>query len=324
MFLFDQASGLSGVFNSANFILPLNDLGSGAVDLSLGRGTGAATFTRATSATTFDVTGTRITVGAGVARSYYDPVTHQYLGYLSEGAATNYFLNSGAPVTQTISLGTGTYTTWIEGAGSITTSAGTATATGYGVATSGTPNTITVTVAGTVVFTVAGTVTIAQVENTAFPTSYIATAGAAVTRNADMLTYSATSVSAIGSVYMELSLSTPALTSATTKFALNQGVGAFGLYESSSTMVGTLFGVANPLTAATSASAKVGARYATSNYAIAVNSTLTTSANATVPAAPSTIAIGSDGSTQQFYGNIKNVRFWQTTLTDSILQAITA
>jgi hypothetical protein len=73
----------------ASFIAPFNDLGNGQVDTSLLVGTGSATFTRATTATTVNSSGTIVSVASGVARSYYDPTTLAYMAYLAEGARTN-------------------------------------------------------------------------------------------------------------------------------------------------------------------------------------------------------------------------------------------
>jgi hypothetical protein len=73
------------------FYAPLADKGSGEVSL-VASGAGASqtpTFTRATTATTVDSTGQIISVASGVPRSYYDPTTLEYLGYLAEGARTN-------------------------------------------------------------------------------------------------------------------------------------------------------------------------------------------------------------------------------------------
>jgi hypothetical protein len=84
----------SGVFGQYTFSLPLNDLGNGEVNLQLARGTGSATFTRATTATTVNSAGLIIPVSSGVARSYYDPTTLEYRGYLAEGARTNLLLRS--------------------------------------------------------------------------------------------------------------------------------------------------------------------------------------------------------------------------------------
>lgn len=108
-------------------------------------------------------------------------------GWLFEKSVTNRLLNSTAPATQTTaSLATGTYTLWVIGTGSATSSAGTATGTGFGAATAGVPNVFTLTGTGTVVVTVAGTVNRFQLELSNFPTSFIETAGAVVTRSADL------------------------------------------------------------------------------------------------------------------------------------------
>lgn len=102
-------------------------------------------------------------------------------------ASQNNLLNSTAPATQTTaSLGVGTYTLWVNGTGSATSSAGTATGSGFGAATDGAPNTFSVTVAGTVVITVAGSLVAFQLEPGSFGTPLIVTAGAALARAADV------------------------------------------------------------------------------------------------------------------------------------------
>src|SRR3990167_1054230 len=80
--------------NLLAFMLPLDDLGAGEVDLVLKLGQGDPTFTRATTATTVDSTGTIVSVASGTARSWYDPTTLVYGGYLPEGARTNLCLQS--------------------------------------------------------------------------------------------------------------------------------------------------------------------------------------------------------------------------------------
>ena len=84
------------VNDSAGFVALLNDAGSGAVDTSLWRGVGSATFVRATAAAARLSTGLwKLDVASGVARSHYLPDL-SYGGYLSEAAATQLITPSAA------------------------------------------------------------------------------------------------------------------------------------------------------------------------------------------------------------------------------------
>lgn len=123
----------------------------------------------------------------------------------------NNLLNSTAPVTQTTaSLGTGTYTLWVNGTGSATSSAGTATGAGFGAAINGTSNTFTVSVAGTVVVTVAGSLNAFQLESGGIGTSLIITAGTTVTRNNDVITYNSINAASPYSMLLAISYSAAA------------------------------------------------------------------------------------------------------------------
>jgi len=103
-------------------------------------------------------------------------------------SATNLFLNSDAPVTQSISVAATEYTLWMTGSGSITLS-GVAT----GTATEAEPLTFTPT-AGTLTCTVSGTVDMAQLETGANKTSFILTGAATASRDADQNTIPTPSV----------------------------------------------------------------------------------------------------------------------------------
>jgi hypothetical protein len=97
-------------------------------------------------------------------------------GFLSESAATQLLNSPIAPATQTTSsLSVGTYTLWVNGAGSAALTAGTAVLTGAGTATNGTPVVFIITTAGTVTVTVSGALNAFQLELGSWGTSFITT-----------------------------------------------------------------------------------------------------------------------------------------------------
>lgn len=137
-------------------------------------------------------------------------------GLLVEEGRTNQLKNSAAPVTQTTaSLGTGNYVLWVNGSGSATSSAGTATITGAGAATQGSPNIFVVTVAGTVTVTVSGSLNAFQLEQCPFGTagffgsSLIVTTSSTGARAADTVTASL-SVGGTSTLYIQGSPNAPA------------------------------------------------------------------------------------------------------------------
>ncbi|HWB50177.1 MAG TPA: hypothetical protein VG651_13785 [Stellaceae bacterium] len=105
---------------------------------------------------------------------------------LYEQGHSNFLLNSTAPATQTTaSLPAGSYTLWVNGTGSATSAPGSATGSGFGTATNGSPNSFTLTGAGTVVVTVSGPLNAFQLENGTFGTPLIVTGGAIAARDGD-------------------------------------------------------------------------------------------------------------------------------------------
>jgi hypothetical protein len=112
---------------------------------------------------------------------------------LAEDAGTNLLLNSATPVTQNITTTAQRYTLSMWGTGTCTlTGAATGTLTGTG-ATARVSLTVTAT-AGTLTLTFAGTNTNGQAEAGALMSSYIATTSAAVTRTADVLSFTGASL----------------------------------------------------------------------------------------------------------------------------------
>ena len=105
------------------------------------------TFTRGSTATYFDATGTMQTAAINAPRWDYDPVTHQLRGLLLEDARTNLLLNSAALVTQSVTTTAVATTLSFYGTGTITKS-GTATGALVGAGTQRVSQTFTPTAVG--------------------------------------------------------------------------------------------------------------------------------------------------------------------------------
>lgn len=151
-----------------------------------------STYTRNSTATYIE-NGLVKTAGSGVPR-------FQNGRYLCELAATNRFLQSGAPATQVITVVSGTvYTVQCYGSGSITLSGA-----GTGSVVEGTPKTFTAS-STSLTCTVSGSLSRAQVETGTKATSYIPTTTAPMDRVADSLHYTVGDVitQGQGSLYCE-------------------------------------------------------------------------------------------------------------------------
>lgn len=262
------------------------------------------------------------------------------LGLLVEESRTNQLLNSTAPATQTTgSLGTGTYTLWVNGAGTATMSAGTGTGCGTGAATQGTPVNFTISVAGTCTVTVSGSLNAFQLELGAFGTSLIVTAGATATRAADVPTVaptvaygSAWTMYVSGTPYfVPVVASTPVALDLTTGSTSNEAgllvdrtsgkiddlltVGGSSKYNS--TLSNTVYAPAVMFKAATALAAGTQA-------STVAGSTPTTHSAASI-FTPTAINIGNRvGGGQQLDGYVSRIAIWPTVaLSNSALQSIT-
>jgi hypothetical protein len=316
------------------------DSGAPTLDLSLmGSLDSRVSFTRASTATDL-LSSTAATDGAYTSYAINAPrlLTN---GLLGEEQRSQFLGVTDTPATQTTgSLSTGSYTLWVIGTGSAAVTAGSATITGAGSATQGTPLTFTVTVAGTVTVTKTGTLARFQLENGAFATSYIPNAGAAgtsVTRNSDMATIATSafnynqnagtflveyqvSAAAVGNAYA-LSFVNASNTdkifsyrgSAASDIRAISVPGASDVKES-----GTEYGV--------SSFAKVAGTYAPVDFAGAINGTLLTPASTGTAATDITkLVIGNAGAgTGAINGVIRRIRYWPRRLPSSQLQALTS
>jgi hypothetical protein len=331
-----SSQGLNALMNSAEFIAGFADKGSGEVDLTLAKGTGAATFTRATTATTVNSAGLIVSVASGVPRSYYDPTTLAYRGYLAEGARTNLVLNSlidGTDFsTQSVNVTAVAHTLSFYGTGTITLS-GASTA-GPLVGTGVYPQRVSLTftpTAASLTLTVTGSCKFVQLEVGSFASSFIPTAGASVTRNADVLTYpvSGNASASVGSAYAEVSTF---WTGTTTAIAVAFDTGNnLPLYVGGAapTTIYTADGV-NAVTKTGLSSMATGLRKRASSYG---GSTQLITGDGLDPQsgtfdgamASTAIAVGcGTGAGNPWFGTIRNVRIYQTQLSAAQLQAVTA
>lgn len=158
------------------------------------------TFTRSgNTATVINSSGVIVAANADIPRFDYNPTTLACNGLLIEESRINVLLNSlidgTSLATQSVTVTAAARTLSFYGTGQVVLSgAHSATVTGTGAYPTRTTLTFTPS-AGTLTLTVTGTVQFAQLELGTFATSFIPTAGAAVTRNADVATMTGTNFS---------------------------------------------------------------------------------------------------------------------------------
>jgi len=248
-------------------------------------------------------------------------------GALIELLAINLFLNSNAPVTQIITVVSGTiYTVWGTGTGSVVLSGA-----GTGTVTANNPLTFTAS-STTLTCTVASMLTM-QAEAGSAKTSYIPTAGATVTRTADLLYYTVTDVitQGRGSLYAEFTYKYS--TGFPRVLELNFGSNT---YISIRITTAKLLGVIVQTTSVTqvninTASAisndltyKVLVTYEDNNVNFYVNGELIgTDTLGTIPINIDKLFIGSNLTTAHLNGSVRNIKYFSKALTESQAKRIT-
>ena len=334
-------------FATASFFAPLTS------SLGLSKGTGVATFTRATTATVMGFapgalpgdaqvllsvaagearfSGAR-RISAGVWSDYYADGTlipaNLRLGYLSEVAATNLFLNSAVGVTQTTpALTAASYTLSFKGTGSIVATGGfVGTLTGTGAS-----NRVSLTATATAaaaVLTVTGSITEVML-NLGALSSYIPTAGTAVARDADVDSYpTAGNIGTSGAVYLEFTRSgagTAVLWSTFTDASNFVAIYIDPTYALIRKRVaGVNYDSSIAFTFISGNTYKLAARFGAGGQQISVSGVLgTANTNLSNAVIAGTMHVGSYNSALQPTANIHNAGCWTPPLTDAQLQNVT-
>jgi hypothetical protein len=312
----------TGSWTAGTPSLDLNFMTPGSLDPRI-------TFTRGSTATYFDVTGTMQTAATNTPRWDYDPVTHALRGLLIEEARTNVLLNSATLGTQSVTVTAQAYTLSFYGTGTITKS-GTASGALAGTGAQRVSQTFTPT-AGTLTLTVTGSVLNAQLEAGSYPTSYVPTTAAAATRSADLVslptgswfnttngTYAAECI-ASGTV-----LGLPMIIGGNAGSPVI-GVGGDGLLSTAIRAVAGVHAGVGPLFPF-GAIGKVAFAYLSGGSTAALNGTLLGANPATFSVTGTATELGSDGITpgnNALDGTMRRVRYWPRVLSSAELQAVT-
>jgi hypothetical protein len=284
-------------------------------------------FTRATVGTAETVAGEIVQFGSGALR-------RTDRGVLIEGARTNLFLNSATGVTQGVVVTSVAHTLSFRGTGTITLS-GASTA-GPLVGT-GVNDRVTLTFtpsAATLTLTVSGSVTNVQLEVGVFASSWIPTAGASVTRNAEILTVVPASVTTPMSLWAEIERVVDTGGSEVC-IRIDNGYGTeiVGLVVSSTDLAQANMstgGVSQGNVGAggaivTGSTAKLASSHATNRIQACRDGVLGTEDTvATTPTGLTTLRIGANStSTAQPWGYLKRVAVFNSALNDAQLQTVT-
>jgi hypothetical protein len=158
-----------------------------SVDVGAVTATPNWSFTRATVGTADNLAGNIVQFASGEIR-------RTDRGILIEGARVNLFLNSAVGVTQSVTVAAVAHTLSFRGTGTITL---TGTSTAGPLVGTGINDRVTLTftpTAGSLTLTISGSCTNVQLEEGAFVSSWIPTAGTSVTRNLDALNVSSPGV----------------------------------------------------------------------------------------------------------------------------------
>lgn len=296
--------------------------------ITLTRTTGASN-----PATYIDSSGVITAATNNQPRFDYDPVTLVCKGLLIEESRTNSLLNADLLSTQIVTVTAAIRTLSFYGTGSVTLSgAHTAVVSGTGAYPTRTTYSFTPT-AGALTLTVAGTVQYAQLETGAFPTSYIPTTTAALTRNADVATMTGTNFSdwfnasegtfvASATTPNNISVFRPFfyVSDNTTSNVIGVGQTTGGV-QSFAVLTGGALQASLTSTTITGTTSAMSGTYKANNFKMSVNgNSIVSDAAGTVPTLTQ-MQIGQDKSSRWLCGAIQSIYYFPLQLTNGELQA---
>lgn len=272
----------------------------------------------------------------------HNPTTGESLGLLVEEARTNLLLNSATLSTQSVTVAAAANTLSFYGTGTVTL---TGVSTSGPLVGTGANNRVSLTftpIVGVLILTVSGSVTNAQLEAGAFPTSYIPTTSATVTRAADVASITGTAFSSFynqteGTLFADAAeypfasslvrnfYSLGSSTNPNTDYARqwiwngNTTLLLNSAYTSSSGPVAAEFNVS-----LATGSKRTAFAIRANDYARSFNGqAAATDTAGNMPVGIDRLGIGSDNSSGFLSGTIRRLTFWPTRLPNNTLQAIT-
>jgi hypothetical protein len=343
-----NATRLGSIASSRSFGDQLDDLAGQVPGLDLNfaqnksliddySGTTLVTFTRASTGTFVGSNGLIQSATTNEPRFDHNPTTGESLGLLVEEARTNLLLNSATLSTQMVTVAAAANTLSFYGTGTVTL---TGVSTAGPLVGTGANNRVSLTftpTVGVLILTVSGSVTNAQLEAGAFPTSYIPTTSATVTRAADVASITGANFSSFynqteGTLFADVN-SAPVNTIAQLSFDFSDNSTSERIFQrrSGAGTIATAV-VDNNVTQsdignvsiAASARYKSGFAYRLNDLASVTNGGgAVTDTSATLPT-PDRLYIGqSYTSAQVCNGTINRLTFWPTRLSNEVLQRIT-
>jgi hypothetical protein len=305
------------------------------------------TFTRTgNTATVTNSSGVIVDINADLPRFDFDPVTLVCRGLLIEEPRTNSLLNSlidgTSLATQSVTVTAAARTLSFYGTGQIVLSgAASATVSGTGAYPARTTLTFTPS-AGTLTLTVTGTVQFAQLELGSFATSFIPTAAAAVTRNADVATMTGTNFSdwynATEGTFLHQSMSSSPISNASNQilFDVNDGTTSnrFRAFRGASNGVIQVYNTASGSTDVTLGSGVVAnqniittalSAYKTNNFGVSANASVAVVDNSGAVISGATNIVLNNGynfsASTILNGWLSKFQYWPQRLTDNELRA---